>query len=188
VEYVDFQVLCLKAGRKRMATYEGELLYQCPADLDFTVTQAVIVSGASWNPCGHMILCCGSNSDNARYFHVAGQGTEEYWGVYAYPKFMNEAGYWRYLNENGKQELRRRDASISSVTGAYGKLMDYMANKWVWGVLIHNCAVFVRDIILAGGGDLTVMLNCPDWEVANKDPNFSSDSPPPTDAGAPGGV
>jgi hypothetical protein len=48
--------------------YEGELLDFCPADLDFTLTQAVVVSGASWNPCGHMILCAGTSSANSWYF------------------------------------------------------------------------------------------------------------------------
>jgi hypothetical protein len=79
--------------------------------------------------------------------------------------------------------------------------MSYMSIKWAWGYigswspinplpfpLIHNCATFVSDIIVAGGGDLTVMLNCPDLEVQNKDPYFNSGSPQPSDAGLPGGV
>jgi hypothetical protein len=40
-----------------------------------------------------------------------------------------------------------------------------MGDKWLWGVLPHNCASFVKDVIKAGGGDLRVMLNCPDQEV-----------------------
>jgi hypothetical protein len=70
--------------------YEGGILLRCPGDLDFTVTQAVVVSGASWNPRGHMIFCTGNNSENARYFHVAGAGLHELWGIYAWPKFMDE--------------------------------------------------------------------------------------------------
>ena len=37
--------------------YEGELLDHCPSDLGFSLTQAVVVSGASWNPCGYMATC-----------------------------------------------------------------------------------------------------------------------------------
>ena len=145
--------------------YEGELLNHCPADLDFTLTQAVVVSGASWNPCGHMILCAGNSSANSWYFHVAGQGVRELYGVYGYPKFMRESDYNRYLSENGKHEIRRMDAQIASPAGAYQKLTELMISKWFWRVLPHNCASFVKEIITAGGGDLKVMLNCPDQEV-----------------------
>ena len=51
--------------------YDGELLNQCQADIDFTLTQAVVVSGASWNPCGHMLL--GLSTLCPR--HCAGQRT-----------------------------------------------------------------------------------------------------------------
>ena len=148
--------------------YEGELLRMCPGNLDFTITQAVVVSGASWNPCGHMIFCTGNNSENARYFHVAGQGAAELYGFYAYPKFMTEAGYWRYLRENGKREIRRLDAKLSNPSGAYQKLMNLMGDKWFWKVLPHNCATFAVEIIKAGSGDLTVLLNCPDQETVRK--------------------
>jgi hypothetical protein len=56
--------------------------------LTFRSPQMVVVSGASWNPCGHMILCAGTSSDASWYFHVAGAGVREVFGVYAYPKFM----------------------------------------------------------------------------------------------------
>lgn len=85
--------------------YDGELLNQCPADIDFTLTQAVVVSGASWNPCGHMLLCTGASSSTSWYFHVAGQGIRELYGVYGYPKFMRESQYNHYLRENGKHEF-----------------------------------------------------------------------------------
>jgi hypothetical protein len=148
--------------------YEGDILLECPSNLDFTVTQAVVVSGASWNPCGHMIFCTGSNSDDARYFHVAGAGFGEIYGVYAYPKFMDESGYQRYLHENGKHEIRRRDVNFTNPTAAYNKLMSMMEDKWIWGVLPHNCATFAKEIVTAGGGDLSVVLNCPDEEVVKK--------------------
>jgi hypothetical protein len=148
--------------------YEGELLNACPADIDFTLTQAVVVSGASWNPCGHMILCTGTDSARSWYFHVAGAGVREAYGVWAFPKFMREDGYNRYLTENGKHEIRRLDAQIQNPAGAYSQLMQFMANKWLWGVLPHNCATFVKEIIRAGGGNLGVLLNCPDQEVVHK--------------------
>jgi hypothetical protein len=148
--------------------YEGELLDYCPADLDFTLTQAVVVSGASWNPCGHMILCAGTSSDTSWYFHIAGQGISELAGIYAYPKFMREAGYNRYLDENGKSEIRRLDAQISNPAGAYNKLMDLMNKKWFWRILPNNCATFVKEIISAGGGNLRVLFNCPDQEVVRR--------------------
>jgi hypothetical protein len=145
-------------------SYEGTILQSCPPDLDFSNTQAVVVSGASWNPCGHMILSTGTNSANAWYFHVAGQGAKEVWGVYAVPKFMREPGYRQYLLENTKHEIRRLDAKIKNPAASYQKLTDLMNDSWTWGVLIHNCATFVQQIINAGGGDLSVALNCPDQE------------------------
>jgi hypothetical protein len=42
-----------------------------------------------------------------------------------------------------------------------------MAEKWFWKVS-DNCATFATEIIRAGGGDLSVVLNCPDQEVIRK--------------------
>jgi hypothetical protein len=146
--------------------YEGDELNKCPSNIDFANTWAVVVSGASWNPCGHMLLCCGTSSSNCWYFHVAGQGIRELWGVRATPKFMRgEANFMRYLKDNDKNLIRRLDATIRDPSGAYNRLMNYMSNPWFWGVLINNCAVFVKEIIEAGGGNLSVILNCPDQEV-----------------------
>jgi hypothetical protein len=102
--------------------YDGELLRHCPGDLDFTLTQAIVVSGASWNPCGHMLLCAGTSSDTSWYFHVSGNGVRELYGVYAYPKFMREKDYHWYLRENNKYEIRRLDAAITNPSGAYRHL------------------------------------------------------------------
>lgn len=149
--------------------YEGEILKMCPSDIDFTNTWAVVVSGASWNPCGHMLLCCGLDSESSWYLQVAGQGVRELLGVYAYPKFMRgDKSYNRYLRENKKRELRRLDAKITNSSGAYKKLMDLMAEKYFWKVLPDNCVTFTREIIRAGGGDLKVLLNCPDQEFLRK--------------------
>src|ERR1700686_229950 len=114
--------------------YEGEILTSCPSDIDFSVIQAVVVSGAGPNICGHMLLAIGSNSANVWYLHVAFQGVGEVGAIGAiqdgriwdavkdyalgnsgiltgYPKFMRgDAAYNRYLEENGKHEIRRLDA------------------------------------------------------------------------------
>ena len=150
-------------------SYEGDILNSCPSDINFSVTWAVVVSGASWNPCGHMIFCCGSSSADSWYFHVAGQGVREAFGVRAYPKFMRgDQNFARYLHENNKREIRRVDCAITDPGGSYRKLMLYMSNMWYWGVLPHNCATFARDVISAGGGKIEVLLNCPDQEFARK--------------------
>ena len=152
--------------------YEGEILSECPADLDFQNTSAVVVSGATWNPCGHMILSCGTSSIDSWYFHVAGQQAGHWWeksGILAYPKFMRgDANLARYLGENGKKEIRRLDAKIMNPSGAYMKLTSFMSDKWFWKVLPHNCAAFVKEIVKAGGGDLSVLLNCPDQEFVRQ--------------------
>lgn len=150
-------------------SYEGEILDMCPSDLDFRITWAIVVSGASWNPCGHMILCCGNNSADSWFFHVAGQGVREWGGVRAYPKFMRgDQNFQKYLSENGKHEIRRTDCTITNPAGSYQKLMGYMSNIWYWKVLPHNCATFARDVIEAGGGKIVVTLNCPDQEFVRK--------------------
>lgn len=114
-------------------------MHECPADIDFSDTSAVVVSGAKWNPCGHMLFCCGKDSESCWYFHVAGQGVREVAGVLAYLKFMRgSAKFALYLAENGKREIRRLDARISNPSGAYAKLIKFMSDKWIWGVLLHN--------------------------------------------------
>src|SRR4051812_11054116 len=121
-------------------SYEGEIMVACPGDIDFTNTWAVVVTGASWNPCGHMLLCCGLDSASSWYFHVAGQGVREALGIWAYPKFMRGDGnFYRYLGDNAKSEIRRLDAEVTDPEGAYGKLEEAMSNKWLWAVLPHNC-------------------------------------------------
>jgi hypothetical protein len=149
-------------------SYEGEVLMMCPSDIDFSNTWAVVVSGASWNPCGHMIFCCGSGGADRWYFHVAGQGVREWYGVRAFPKFMRgDSNFKKYLSDNGKHEIRRMDCKISNPAGTYQKLMAYMSNTWYWKVLPHNCATFTRDLIEAGGS-IAVKLNCPDQEFEGK--------------------
>ncbi len=148
--------------------YEGEILDNCPLFIDFNHVHVVVVSGASWNPCGHMLICTGTNRGNSLYFHVAGQGVYELYGIYTYPKFMYEDGYKQYLRENGKHELTRTNVKVINPHKAHQELINLMGQKWFWMVLPHNCAAFVEKIIEAGGGNLSVMLNCPDQEVFHR--------------------
>jgi hypothetical protein len=150
-------------------TYEGEILLECPSDIDFTNVWAVVVSGDKLNPCGHMLFCCGTSSTDSWYFHVAGQGVGELGGIWGYPKFMRgDSNFYKYLASNGKREIRRLNAKITNPIGAYNKLIEHMASKWFWGVLLNNCVVFARDIVVAGGGSVDVLLNCPDKEFVTK--------------------
>lgn len=132
--------------------YEGDLMNYCPAELyNFADTSAVVVSGAMLNPCGHMILNVGGRT--GYYMHVA--------GARDYPRYMNEQGYRRYLEENGKHEIRRTPVKITNVNAAMLKLEELLAAKWNWGVLPHNCASFVEEVVQAGGSTAGLWLNCP---------------------------
>jgi len=74
---------------------------------------------------------------------------------------MDDAGYRRYLTENGKRELRRRMVRLPNSRGALLYLEGLMAEKWTWGLLPNNCVAFVEEIIRAGGGDWSSYSNCP---------------------------
>jgi len=136
--------------------YEGDLAVECPSHAhDFSNTWVIVVSGAAINPCGHMILNVGGIGGT--YVHVA--------GVRGFPRFMSEMGYRRYLTENGKKELRRARVPISKPDAAMVKLEWLLSQKWTWGVLPHNCAAFVEDVVRAGGSNAGLYLNCPTIET-----------------------
>lgn len=61
--------------------YQGDEAYFC-GDYNFANAHAVTVSGASWNPCGHLLLNTGGVG--GWYFHIA--------EVRGKPKFMRQAG------------------------------------------------------------------------------------------------
>ena len=135
--------------------YEGETMIQCPVDpYNFSNTFAVVVSGDGPNFCGHLILNTGGRG--GAYFHVAGLRTE--------PKQMSEKGYHRYLKETAKKELKRFKIKIAKPNGAMLELEKLMSAKWTWGVLPHNCASFVEDIVSAGGSSAGLYSNCPALE------------------------
>jgi hypothetical protein len=120
--------------------YQGDEIDYCTA-FRFDLAHAVVVSGAKWNPCGHMLLNTGGYG--GWYFHVA--------EVRGLPKFMNEAGYQRYLKENGKREIRRVFVPLKNPDAANAKLEEPLAKKWTWFLLPNNCGNFVEEVLQAGG-------------------------------------
>jgi hypothetical protein len=82
--------------------YDGEILNACGAiDIDFADSYVVAVSGSGPNVCGHVLIFA---QNCGYYFHVA--------KIHGYPQYMTEAGYQRYLKEEGKTELRRRKVAL----------------------------------------------------------------------------
>lgn len=132
--------------------YEGDRVTYCPVNrYDFANTYAVVVSGSGPNFCGHQILNLGG-----LYFHVAGVHTE--------PRMMTEAGYRRYLRENHKRELRRYRVIVKDQDAAMLRLEQLLSQRWFWGVLPHNCAAFVEEVVHAGGSNAGLYFNCPALE------------------------
>jgi hypothetical protein len=162
--------------------YEGEILNYCPANLDFSSIQAVIVSGASANPCGHAILFVpfsggtSGGSNDGMYFQVVGNPNPEnpgilvyaFWGLSGvvlrkilwYPLAMTQASYHRYIRENKKTELGRLTYSLVRPYSAYNRMIELMQKKWFWGAIMHNCATFVEVIAEAGGTQIK-LSKCP---------------------------
>jgi hypothetical protein len=137
--------------------YSGERMMACPAlPFDFKRDFAVVVSGDGPNFCGHLLLNLGGIG--GYYFHVSGPG------VYNFPRMMNEQGYRLYLKDSGKKELKRFSVRITKSDAAMLKLEQLLSAKWLWGVLPHNCASFVEEIVAAGGGAAGLYTNCPALE------------------------
>ena len=133
--------------------YHGEPMYQCNIlPFDFTITKIIIVSGASWNPCGHMII----NTAHGWYFHVV--------EVRGRPYYMREEGYQRFLKENGKHEISRKQIVVPKPIQAHIKLEELLSKPWNWYVLPHNCANFVETVLQAGGANVGIYTNCPTLE------------------------
>jgi hypothetical protein len=136
--------------------YEGDEMIACPqTPYNFDQTYAVVVSGDGPNFCGHLILKVGLDA-NETYLHVAGVRTQ--------PRQMDAAGYRRYLKETGKREIKRFRVPITKPDDAMRRLEILLSKKWLWGVLPHNCASFVEDIVEAGGSSAGLYLNCPTLE------------------------
>lgn len=158
--------------------YEGdELPNGSPilSGLKLTGIECVFVSGDGVNVYGHAIAHCIGGSD--AYFHVVGDADSPGW-KYAVnpgwglgsrltgkPRYMDGAGFKRYLSETGKSEWGRVDGKITSAGGATAYLQKRCLSTWFWGAVAHNCVSFVREVIAAGGGSLAGDSNFP-WKVA----------------------
>jgi hypothetical protein len=134
--------------------YQGDHIAFC-GFYDFTKAYAVTVSGAEWNPCGHMLLNTGGIG--GWYFHVA--------EVRGRPRFMHQNGYLHYLRDNKKKELSRRHVVVPKPELAYAKLEELLRKQWTWFVLPNNCASFLEDVLQAGGANVGLYTNCPRLET-----------------------
>jgi hypothetical protein len=146
--------------------YDGTILTGCgQIDPDFTDTYVVLVSGDTGNPCGHILVF---DRKNGYYFHAVGDPQSSGLGkAYGYPLYMNEAGYARYLAENGKTELRRRHVDLPNPAGARDYIENTLSSKWLWGGLPHNCVTFAEGVIAAGGGSWGSYSNCPNIAMSD---------------------
>lgn len=136
--------------------YDGEFMNVCQVRMfDFTHTHAVVVTGARWNPCGHMLLNTGG--PEGMYFHIAERRDK--------PRYMaGGALYRQYLTENDKREIRRTPIPIKNPEAAHRKLEWLLSQTWGWWGIAHNCATFVEQVVQAGGSDAGLYFNCPTAE------------------------
>ena len=124
-------------------SYEGELLTQSPASMyDFSRTYAVLVSGARFNPYGHMLLNTGGSG--GRYFHVS--------DLRGQPRTMTEMQFQRYLASNNKTIISVIRVHIPRPADAQIKLEEILSDNWTWGGIVNNCETMVEEIVMAGGG------------------------------------
>ena len=133
-------------------SYDGETLDACGTiELDLSKAYVVAVSGDGPNVCGHLLLFV--NSGGGYYFHVALLNDR--------PRYMDQAGFTRYLRESGKSEIRRVSVPIPEPDAAYRYLETLMSGNWTWLVLPNNCVAFCEEVIKAGGGEWSSWSNCP---------------------------
>ena len=132
--------------------YEGEILDSCGLlDLDLRKVSVVSVSGSGPNACGHLILYMPAGG--GYYFHVAGGR--------AFPRYMTEKGFERYLQENSKREFRRVSFTLPNPAAAEKRLEELLSRKWLWLLLPRNCVVFCETVIQAGGINWGSLSDCP---------------------------
>jgi hypothetical protein len=92
------------------------------------------------------------------YFHVA-----EARGL---PRYMRgDAGFQRYLKEEGKKEVSRTRVFLKDPEAAHRKLEQLLAENWTWFILPHNCASFAETVLQAGGTTAGLYSNCPAAEA-----------------------
>ncbi len=127
------------------SNYEGEAVTSC-ADrsiYDCSDAYAVVVSGASSNPFGHMILNFGG--PGGHYFHKC--------QLHGYALLMTQAGFSRYCVEEDppKVVLTRMRVSVPDPDAALRKMESILQDKEFWLVVPHNCVDFCERILQAGG-------------------------------------
>ena len=138
--------------------YEGDYIEHCMG-FNFKRSYAVVVSGSTFNPCGHLLLNVGGLG--GWYFHIGAKKWPDR------PRFMDENGYKRYLKDNKKKELSRTFVKLPNPDDSNSKLEELLGKQWVWFILPHNCASFVEDVLQAGGTSAGLYFNCPSREIFN---------------------
>ena len=140
----------------KASPYSGNVINYSPAkSYDFSRSYAIVVSGATWNPCGHLLLNVGGYG--GWYFHIA--------ETKGYPRLMDQLGYQRYIHENNKNELSRTFVPLKYPQRSMVKLVELLSRKWSWWLLPNNCASFVEEVLQAGGTTAGLYSNCPAREV-----------------------
>ena len=130
--------------------YEGDYLDDCAAlNFDEHAIEAVIVSGEYWNPYGHVLLNCGG--EGGYYFHAA--------TVRSRPKYLDEAGFQRYLQESDKKVRRRIPFCLPYPQAAKRRWQELMSQVWRWSLFERNCARFVEEVLWAGGAPVLLETN-----------------------------
>lgn len=136
--------------------YEGEVLDRCGLlKMSFDHAFAVVVTGDSWNPCGHLLLNVGGGC--GYYCHVV--------GLHGFPRYMDEFGFRKYLATTGKSVIRRTFVPLPAPAKAYAKAEQLLSMPWSWWLLPHNCATFVEKVLQAGGTRAGLYGNCPAKEI-----------------------
>jgi hypothetical protein len=138
-------------------SFDGDQVFGCETSiLALTPIQAIIVSGAPWNPCGHALLGFGGTSLDAQYYHVSVG-----FPPVGPPKRLSQTAYTRYLEHYGKHEIRRETVHVPDPGAAYRCLFLLCSRPWLWLVFPNNCVTFVETVIQAGGGHWALATNCP---------------------------
>lgn len=130
-----------------------------PNKLNWNRTYVVIVTGEIPNVCGHMLLCV-----DEQYFHFDGPGPLNP------PQYLGDnQDYINYLRRWDKHEFMRRLAPVVYPERAEKKLNELLGKKWFTMLFIHNCATFVKEVLLAGGNFWSFMEICPKGNFIIKD-------------------
>jgi hypothetical protein len=133
-------------------TLDGREIESCDLDLfRYKQLSVIVVTGASYNPCGHALLNVGGTS--GYYIHVAGWHSK--------PHFMTQGDYETYLAGHGKQEILRKQVYVPFLDSALLYLERVVSKTWSYGLVVHNCATLVEDVFKAGGAYLNFNYNCP---------------------------